>query len=184
MNDVNKVILVGKIVHKYVISTSRVILTIQTGPKDYPKVFALDNLAEYIINNCPVGSFVRVEGNIQSSKKPKVGIVTTIFADSVKKCSSDMPPENKFFLSGEIVSARSFSGTGVNQVIIKTRIERASTIPVIFYNPHHSLLSLVDDYTMSISGKVQTVKKLYRDGQIKMYHQNYVADFPKADFNE
>jgi hypothetical protein len=50
LNDINKVILVGKIVHKYIINQSRVILTIQTGIKDFPKVFALDNLAEYIIN--------------------------------------------------------------------------------------------------------------------------------------
>ena len=184
MNDINKVILVGKIVHKYIINQSRVILTIQTGIKDFPKVFALDETAEYIINNCSVGTNVRVEGNIQSSKKPELGVVTTIFVDKIKKCRSDTPPENKFFLSGEIVSARTFSQTGIYQVTLKTRLDHVSTIPITFYHPHHSLLSLIDDYSMSISGNIQTVKKVYKNGQMKMYFQNYVADFPRNDRDE
>ena len=66
MNDINKVILVGKIVHKYIINQSRVILTIQTGMSDphykssentdYPKpepylyIVAEESENEYLLN--------------------------------------------------------------------------------------------------------------------------------------
>lgn len=63
MNDVNKVIIVGKIVHIYTINQKRVILTVHTGGKDFPKVFALDSTAEYIINNCSIDTYVRIEEN-------------------------------------------------------------------------------------------------------------------------
>ncbi len=181
----NKVFITGKIVHKYVIAPNRVILTIHTGGRDFPKVFALDKAAEYIIAKCPENSYVKIEGNIQSSKKPKVaGIVTSIFVDSVKRCSSSTPPENKFFLSGEITSVRTFPND-ITKIIVKTRVNNhISTVPVCFYQPHHLLSSLADNYDLSISGKVQTVKKIYQSGSVKMYHQNYVANFPKADFNE
>ena len=107
--------------------------------------------------------------------------MTSIFVDSVKKCSSSTPPENKFFLSGEIMSVRTFPNN-VTKIIVKTRANNhISTVPVCFYQPHHLLSSLADNYDLSIAGKVQTVKKIFQGGSVKMYHQNYVADFPKQE---
>ena len=98
MNDINSVIITGRIAHIFTIkrTPARVIVTINAEGEN-PKVFATGKQGEYIINNCQVGDFVTVEGNIQSSYKEKVGRTVTIFVDKIKKHCSRVPNENKFY---------------------------------------------------------------------------------------
>lgn len=184
MNDTNKAIITGKIVHLYIISTqpARAILTIHTNGTDNPKVFVTDRAAIYVINRCNVGDFVTVEANLQSSLKAKVGKTVTVFAEKVRKNCTQLAPENKFYLAGEIVSVRTNTECNVSSIIVRTNVNnRISTIPITFYNPDHKLFAIISDNpTLAISGRIQTVSHDYGNGK-KIYHQNYVADFPRNE---
>ena len=187
MNDYNKVKLSGKIVHIYKISENpaRVILTLATMGEN-PKVFATDKIAVFAIRNCRVGDFVTVDGNIQSSVKEKVGVTTTIFADHITKHKSKQFEQNAFYLFGEIMSVRTWPDKKISRIVVKTKIKsgnklRISTVPVVFYNPDQRLFAISDNPYISVTGKIQTTKKIYQKGKLTMYHQNYVADFPRQE---
>lgn len=182
MNDINSVIITGRIVHIYTINRSpaRVIVTIHTDGEN-PKVFAAGKQADYIIKNCQVGSFVTVEGNIQSSYKEKLGRVVSVFVDKIKKHCSRVSSENKFYIAGDIVSVRTDTENNISTMIVRTEVNgRRSTVPLTFYNPDHIIFGIiVDNPNISISGRIQTVKHNY--GSKTLYHQNYVTNFPRND---
>lgn len=182
MNDINSVIISGRIVHIYTINRNpaRVIVTIHTVGEN-PKVFAAGKQGDYIIKFLKIGDFVTVEGNIQSSFKDKVGRTVTVFVDKIKKHCSRVPNENKFYIAGDIVSVRTDTKHNISTMIIRAEVNgRRSTIPLTFYNPDHRIYGIVaDNPNISISGRIQTVSNNY--GSKTLYHQNYVADFPRND---
>lgn len=182
MNDINSVIITGRIVHIYTINRNpaRVIVTINADGEN-PKVFAAGKQGDYIIKNCQVGDFVTVEGNIQSSYKEKVGRTVTVFVDKIKKHCSRVSSENKFYIAGDIVSVRTDTKNNISTMIVRTEVNgRRSTVPLTFYNPDHRIFAIVaDNPNISISGRIQTVTHNY--GSKTFYHQNYVADFPRND---
>lgn len=183
MNDTNKAIITGKIIHIYEISRNpaRVIVTVSANG-DNPKIFAAGMQAEYIIQNLRIGDTVTVNANLQSSVKSKIGRTVTVFCDSIRKHYSRTENVNRFYLAGDVVSTRTDTERNVSTMIIRTHVNgRSSTIPVVFYDADHRLFAIVaDNPTIAISGKIQTVCKDYGNGK-RVYHQNYVADFPRND---
>lgn len=183
MNDYNKVKLTGRIIHIYEISKNpaRCILTL-SAQGECPKVFATDKIGYFAITKCRVGDWVSIDANIQSSVKAKVGVCTTVFADHITKHKTEQKQENIFYIYGEIKSVRTWPDKKISRIIVKTTVNgRVSTIPITFYNPDQRLFAISDNPYLSIKGKIQTTKKVYQNGKVKMFYQNYVADFPRQE---
>lgn len=185
LESYNRVKLTGRIVHIYKISENpaRVILTLATMGEN-PKVFATDKIADFAIRKCKVGDYISVCANIQSSFKDKTGLTTTLFCDHITKHRTKQIEQNRFFIFGEIMSVKTFSND-ISRIVVKTQItvghkERFSTVPITFYNPDQRLFAIADNPYLSISGKIQTTKRITKNNET-FYYQNYVADFPRQE---
>ena len=123
MNDTNKAIITGKIIHIYEISRNpaRVIVTVSANG-DNPKIFAAGMQTEYIIQNLRIGDTVTANANLQSSVKSKIGRTVTVFCDNIRKHYSRTENVNRFYLAGDVVSTRTDTERNISTMIIRTRV--------------------------------------------------------------
>lgn len=179
-NDVNKVILTGRISNVFVINQKRIILTVKIM-NNYPQIFCTDEQADYVLEHCKLHQQVSIRANIQSSYKQKLGRITTLFADEVIAIPNGqyVPPENTFTVAGTIKSVIHYTDSGITRIAMHTYTNRhSSTFVLSFYYPDRRLIdSFEKGEFVSFKGRVQTVKKSSPGGKA-VYYENYVVEFP------
>lgn len=185
----NDVSLQGIVVHKF--STDKVtILTLSTGNStvipNYPKVVFFGELKTEA-DNYEKGDFVKVLGNIQSSKRnPEIKnqVLESIFAEKIEGAKSSMkekfgvegryiPFKNEFNLSGTVVAVDLSTENILNVTVRTDKNGRPSFVRTTkFLNSGKAIDVSVGDFVYAL-GHIQTHKSEKND-EVK-YFQNYVV---------
>lgn len=190
---INEVTLQGGITHKF--STDKVtILTLVTkGPNsiaNYPKAVFFGE-AKKQADQFGKGDFVKISGNIQSSKRnPKIEnqVTLAVFGEGVQRAKTVMedafnvegryvPHQNEFKLAGSVVSVGTAT-PGILVITVRTNKNgRPSFVSLTrFVNNKNGANAVADvqvgDFVYAV-GHVQTHKS-DKNGEAK-YFQNYVV---------
>lgn len=175
MKDYNKVIISGRIVHKFETNKGSFIITINDGTKNFVKVFIADTHNISLIKNYNVNDNIEIEGNIQSTIRDDKKSVT-IFCDRIYKCPQyDMRTKNEFIIQGTVKSI-SVLNHDCWRIVVATYVNNHySVVPIIIYHPDVRLYPQEPDEKIFIRGVVQTVKKTNPETQQNFYYQNFVA---------
>lgn len=193
---INEVVLQGGVAYKY--STESVtILTLAIGAKEsknFPRaVFFGDAKKE--ADKFQKGDFVKISGNIQSSKKiPKIKNQETesIFGETIEKAKSSMEEnfevegsfvsyKNEIKVAGTVVAAECLNGDIYNITIRTNKNDRLSFVKLTRYirtkdDPIFSVL--IGDYVYVI-GVIQTAKK-EKDGSPYTFQNFIVSEIKKG----
>ena len=189
--DLNEVLIQGRIVHRYA-AEKATILTVSTGratiAQNHPKVVFFgeikDEAAKY-----DVGSFVKITGNIQSSKRnpsiknqstlsvfgESIGPATTQFEEDHGIPGSYAPAINHFKLAGTITSIDIPTKNIVRLTVKCIKNGRPSFVTLIFFSqePAKVVAAHLPGSFIRASGCVQTSKST-KGGETSHY-QSYVA---------
>ena len=188
---VNEVAIQGRLIHKY--STEKTtILTVNVGrpgtTPDYPKIVffgpAKEDAAKY-----ETGSFVKITGNIQSSKKNpniKNQVLVSIFGESISPAETQFekdfdvpgiyaPIVNHFRLAGNIVSV-DIPSKNVARFTVRCHTNgHLSLIPIVYFSkdPAKVVAEHLPGTFVRAYGSVQTSKTV-KNGASR-YYQSYIA---------
>ena len=176
MKDVNMVIIKGRIVHKfYTANEHSCIVTINDGARNNIKVFVCKQTDLEKIKNYEVDDFIEIEGNIQSTKRGETKFPPSIFCDQIVDIPSyDMRYKNTFTVQGTVKRI-----TVINNECWRIQIatyvnDHYSLVPVVIYYPDVRLYPQEVGEVIYVRGMVQSVKKVYDDGNV-VHYQNYVV---------
>lgn len=189
--DVNEVVIQGKIIHKYA-AEKVTILTISTGRAtaipNYPKVVFFEDLKDTAASY-EVGTFVKAVGNIQSSKRNphiKNQTVLSVFGESIELAETQFeldhgipgafaPVINHFKLAG-VITAIDIPTRNIVRLTVKcVKNGRTSFVTLSYFSkePAKVIAEHLPGTFVRASGSVQT-SKTEKDGVTKHY-QSYVA---------
>lgn len=190
-NDVNEVLIQGKIVHKYV-TDKATLLTINTGratpTPNYPKVVFFnptkDDAAKY-----EVGTYVRVVGNIQSTKRNpniKNQMLISIFGESISAAETQFetdfgipgeyaPSINRFKLAGRISEVDVPSKNIVRFTVHTVKNGRNSFVKLTYFSKDPAIVisQHLPGSFIRVNGSIQTTRS-EKNGNVR-YFQSYVA---------
>ena len=189
--DLNEAVIQGRIVHKYA-ADKATILTISTGratiSPDYPKVVFFGSMKDEA-NKYSTGSFVKVVGNIQSSRRnPKIKnqMTLSIFGETIEPASTQFEEDhgipgtyanviNHFRLAGTITAIDIPAKNIVRLTVRCVKNKRQSFVTIIYFskNPANVIAEHLPGSFVRVSGSVQTTRNEKR-GETR-YFQNYVA---------
>lgn len=189
--DVNEVILQGRIVHKFANEKS-VILTIATGratiTPNYPKVVFLGETKDEAVKY-EVGDSVKIVGNLQSSKpNPNIKnqMLVSVFGESIEVAKTQFEEDygikgnyamaiNRFKLAGTITAIDIPTSSIVRFTVRCVKNGRISFVVLIHYskNPMAIIQSHLPGSFVRVSGSVQTQK--ITKGNKTNYYQNYTV---------
>lgn len=195
MTNINDVLLEGAIVHKFV-TPKIAILTINTGnathTPNFPKVLFFGDFIEDIDKNYEVRDYVKIIGNIQSSRrKPNVPNQNTIaiFGEGIEKSENVMKEafgievessahrfRNEIKVAGQLIGIQKTFNNLVRLVVLTNKNNRESFVTMVHYNqdPDKVLETFKKGDNVCIIGCVQTTKK-ENNGEIHHF-ENYVAN--------
>ena len=189
--DVNEVFIQGRIIHKYA-SEKATILTISTGratiAPNYPKIVFFAEVKE-AADSYEVGNFVKVVGNIQSSKRNphiKNQNLLSVFGESIMPAETQFeldhgipgafaPAINHFKLAGVITAVDIPTKNIVRLTVRCVKNGRPSFVTIIHFSkePAKVVAEHLPGTFVRVSGSVQTSKN-EKGGETK-YYQSYVA---------
>ena len=187
---VNEVVLQGSVAYKFSNDDATVLTLIvggATNVSNYPKVVCFGE-AKKQADKFEKGDFVKVTGNIQSSKrKPKVKnqSLESVFAESVEKAKTDMEEtfkvdghyvtyKNFFKVSGEVTATECLAGNIYNITVKTTKNGRLSFVRLTKFvkSAEDSVLAIAPGDYVYVLGHIQTRKKT--DNGVSQYFQNYI----------
>ena len=188
---VNEITIQGRLVHKYS-AEKATILTINAGrsgaSSDFPKVVFFGDAREEAAKH-DTGSFVKITGNIQSSKKKpniKNQVLVSIFGETIGPAETQLekdfsvpgvyaPIVNHFRLAGNIVSVDIPSKNIVRFTVKCYKNGHPSFIPLVHFtkNPTRVVAEHLPGSFVRAYGSVQT-SRTEKNG-VTHYHQSYVA---------
>ncbi len=187
---INDVVLQGSVAYKYSTPEATVLTMIvggATNVSNYPKVVCFGE-AKKQADEFEKGDFVKVTGNIQSSKrKPKVKnqSLESVFAESVEKAKSVMEEafevdghfvsyKNEFKIGGEVTATECLTGNICNITVKTTKNNRLSFVRLTKFvrSTEDVVLSIAPGDYVYVLGHIQTRKKT--ENGVSQYYQNYV----------
>lgn len=183
---INEVWLKGQIINIYPATESKncVIVTLDVGNKTFPKIVCFQHNAEIVWQRYYIGDTITMLANMQSSfnkghKKVTVSLFCTKIVDNTEIRT---PTYNQFLVKGQVVSCVINEKNRVMSVILRTEVDnRVSTFPITIYNMDLRINDYMENQTLEIRGRVETVRKQHSDGN-RSYYQNYVAEQIKDYF--
>ena len=172
--DENSVVLCGKIVNIFETNNNgSMIVTLDCGRKNYPKIFAYGDCAKTIRENCYEGCTITAYGNIQHSNRGGGRVTQTIWCESIELETKAALFKNEFYVSGRAVFVTESPKKAV--VMVKTYVNgRKSIIPIVIFNPDPRQLSIKKNQPFQCCGVVQTTRKQNANGKSEFY-ESYVA---------
>ena len=194
---INEVVLQGAVAYKFSNAEATVLTLIvggTTNVSNYPRVVCFGETKKQA-DQFEKGDFVKVTGNIQSSKrKPKIKnqSLESVFAETVEKAKTDMEEtfsvdghyvsnKNSFKIGGEVTGTESLAGNIYNITVKTTKNNRLSFVKLTRF------VKSTEDVTLSVNpgdyvyvlGHIQTRKKT--ENGVTQYFQNYViSEITKA----
>lgn len=182
----NQVWLKGAIINIYATDESKkcVILTLDVGNKTYPKVVCFQHNAQQVWQRYYIGDTITILANLQSSfNKGNRPVSVSLFCTKiVENTEIRTPTYNQFLVKGQVVSCIINEKNRVMSVILRTEVDnRVSTFPITIYNMDLRINDYMENQTLEIRGRVETVRKQHSDGN-RSYYQNYVAEQIKDYF--
>ena len=187
---INEVVLQGGVAYKFSTSEATVLTLIVSGATNvtnFPKVVCFGE-AKKQADKFEKGDFVKVTGNIQSSKrKPKIKnqSLESVFAESVEKAKTDMEEtfdvdgryvtyKNGFKIGGEVTATECLSGNIYNITVKTMKNNRPSFVRLTRFvkSNEDTVLSIAPGDYVYVLGHIQTRKKT-EDG-VSQYYQNYI----------
>lgn len=194
MNNINEVILQGKIVHKFV-HKGIAILTVNTGTStnkiNFPKVTFFGSLRNDVAANYVVGDHVSIEGWIQSIRpSERIGNqnLINIYGKKIQKTPSLLesafdsslrgsykPFKNEFKVCGKVLFIENPAKGLVKMTVAAFHGPRPSFVSLAYYtrNPEKVLEEIKEGDIIAAIGCVQTGKKKIK-GEVKHF-ENYVV---------
>lgn len=194
---INEVVLQGRISYKFSTPKATVLtLTVDgaTGVYNYPRVVCFGKVKEEA-DKFEKGNFVKVTGNIQSSKRnPKVKnqSLESVFAESVEEAKTVMKEafdvdghfvsqKNEFKVGGEVTGTENLTGNIYNLVVKTSKNGRISFVKLTKFvkSPEDPIFGVNPGDDVYVLGHIQTRKKT--ENGISQYFQNYViSEIKKA----
>ena len=182
----NEVWLKGQIINIYPATESKncVIVTLDVGNKTFPKIVCFQHNAEIVWQRYYIGDTITILANLQSSfNKGNRPVSVSLFCTKiVENTEIRTPTYNQFLVKGQVVSCIINEKNRVMSVILRTEVDnRMSTFPITIYAMDMRIHNYMENQTLAIRGRVETIRKLHPDGN-KSYYQNYVAEQIKDYF--
>jgi single-stranded DNA-binding protein len=187
---INEVVLQGSVAYKFSTSEATVLTLIVNGAtnvSNYPRVVCFGE-AKKQADEFEKGDFVKVTGNIQSSKrKPKIKnqSLESVFAESVEKAKTVMEEtfevdghyvsyKNDFKIGGEVTATECLTGNIYNITVKTTKNNRLSFVRLTKFvkSTDDAVLSIAPGDYVYVLGHIQTRKKT--DNGVSQYFQNYI----------
>lgn len=189
MTNINRVLIEGVIVHKYV-TPKIVILTINTGSASQeannPTVLFFPDKMQNVIDNYAVKDHVVINGYLQSAvRRPEIKKQNTLFitGDTIAKSKpiGTLPNgkpqyafQNFFEAEGKITQVEEVFNNLVRVRMFTLVNGHPSFLNLVCYtnNPEKMISKLNVDDDLHVTGCIQTLKKVI-DGETR-YFENYV----------
>ncbi len=172
----NEVLLKGKIINIYPTENGKcIIVTLDVGNRNYPKIVCWQDNADIIWEQYYVGDVITMLCNIQSSRRPNGKITTSLFCTHVQSNTFvQTPTYNHFCIKGQTVSTIIKGNT--LSLLVRTDVNgHISTFPITIYNFDTRIHSFEEFQLVYVEGRIETVRKFDENGN-KIYYTNYVAE--------
>ena len=169
----NEVRLIGQIVHVFdTKKNGRMIITLDVGRKNYPKVLIWGQLADKVKALPEEYAVVSIVGNIQHSYRDD-GISYIVFGTELEVVNPKTRYKNEFYICGNVRKIFEYKHKTVIFVNTLTN-SHFSCVPLTIYSTDERLLSYEYGQPITGIGEIVSIRKTLPDGTEKHGYE-YVA---------